>query len=123
MSARHIVEEYGVPKSTLQDRVSGHLLPGTKSGKKRYLDDDEEKELLDFLMYYACIGFPQARTDAIAFVQDVCDRHGIDCQVTHGCWKRLCQRHPDLTLRAAAICHVQGRRGHHLKPLKLILRN
>lgn len=70
-----------VPKSTLQDRVSGHLLPGTKSGKKRYLGDDEEKELVDFLMYCACIGVPQTCTDAIAFVQDVCNYRGKNCKV------------------------------------------
>lgn len=52
LSVHPIAEEYhyGVPESTLQDRVSGHVLPGTKSGKKRYLGDDEEKELVNFLM-------------------------------------------------------------------------
>ncbi len=42
-SVRRIAEEYGIPKSTLQDRISGKVLPGSKSGKKRYLDDDEKK--------------------------------------------------------------------------------
>ena len=44
-SVRRAAEDFGVPKSTLGDRVSGHALPGAVSGPSRYLDDEEEKEL------------------------------------------------------------------------------
>lgn len=40
--------KYGVPKSTLQDTVSGKVLPGSKRGKRRYLSEQEEEELVDF---------------------------------------------------------------------------
>ena len=39
---------YGVPATTLKDRVSGRVKHGTKSGPPKYLNDDEEKELADF---------------------------------------------------------------------------
>ena len=32
MSIRRAAEEYGVPRSTLHDRVTGRVIPGTKSG-------------------------------------------------------------------------------------------
>lgn len=42
MSLRRAAEEYDIPKSTIQDHVSGKVLPGSKSGQ-RYLDDQEEE--------------------------------------------------------------------------------
>ena len=80
-SVRRIAEEYGIPKSTLQDRISGKVLPGSKSGKKRYLDDDEEKELVDFLIGCARIGLPRSRTDVIRLVQSICTQRRIDVSV------------------------------------------
>ena len=48
-SVRRAAEDFGVPKSTLGDRVSGCILPGEVSGPLRYLDDEEEKELAQFV--------------------------------------------------------------------------
>ena len=46
MSFRRASEIHGVPKSTLQDRVSGKVQPGAVSGMShRYLSDLEEEEL------------------------------------------------------------------------------
>ena len=101
-SVRWIAEEYGIPKSTLQDRVSGKVLPGSKSGKKRYLDDDEEEELVQFLINCARIGFPRSRSDVIHLVQNVCTQRGIDVSVSHGWWEGFCSRHQNITLREAA---------------------
>ena len=41
--------EYGVPHSTLDDRISGHVIPGTKSGPAKYLTNEED-ELVQFLL-------------------------------------------------------------------------
>ena len=41
--------EYGVPRTTLQDRITGRVLYGTKPGPKPHLDKTEEKELAEFL--------------------------------------------------------------------------
>lgn len=54
--------EFGVPKTTLKDRVVAH---GSKSGKKPYLTPGEEKELYDYLLLCASIGFPKTRDDVI----------------------------------------------------------
>ena len=37
--------DFGVPRSTLHDRVSRRVVHGVKPGPKPYLDEPEEKEL------------------------------------------------------------------------------
>ena len=49
MSIRQSALEFNVPKSSLGDRVSGRVLPGTTSGPPRYLTLTEENELMQFL--------------------------------------------------------------------------
>ncbi len=50
MSVRHAAIEFGVPKSTLQDRLTGKVQFGTTDGGKRYLSDTEEEELVSFFI-------------------------------------------------------------------------
>ena len=42
--------EYGVPPTTLKDRVAGGVVHGTKIGAKPYLTYEEEQELVSFLL-------------------------------------------------------------------------
>ena len=42
-SIRSAAQMYGVPKSTLNDRVTGRVQFGAHSGPERYLTDEEEK--------------------------------------------------------------------------------
>lgn len=62
---------HGVPKSTLKDRPSGHVVHRTKSGPKPYLCPDKEKELIDHLIKLSIIGLPRVLETAenIATVQ------------------------------------------------------
>ena len=53
--------QYGVPKSTLGDRVSGRVLPGKNSGPPTYLNSLEEKELVQFLLRCCEIGYAKSR--------------------------------------------------------------
>lgn len=50
MSVRRAVYEFGVPKSTLQDRITGKVGLNARSGPERYLDDIEEEKLVNFLL-------------------------------------------------------------------------
>jgi len=43
LSIRQAAEEFNVPKSTLGDRISGRTLHGAKSGRSKYLTDEEEE--------------------------------------------------------------------------------
>ncbi len=59
LTVRRAAVEYGVPRSTLHDRVSGKVFPGAVSGAPRYLDVDEEEELVEFLLGCAEVGYPK----------------------------------------------------------------
>ena len=50
VSVRRAVEEYDIPKSSLGDCISGCILPGVVSGPGKYLSDQEEEELVCFLL-------------------------------------------------------------------------
>ena len=66
LSVRRAAEVYNVPKSTLGDRISRRVLPGSVSGPVRYLSDREEDELIHFLLECASIGYPRSRLEVIA---------------------------------------------------------
>ena len=101
MSIRHASELYGVPKSSLHDRVSGKIQHGARPGPKAYLTFEEEEELAGFLVHTADIGFPRTVAQVLALVQQVLDFKGIDKVCTHGWWQRFCQRHKEISLRSA----------------------
>ena len=53
---RRAAEEFGVPKWTLYDLVSGHVAFEARSGPPHYLNDQEEKQLVNFLIGCAKVG-------------------------------------------------------------------
>ena len=58
--------EFGIPKSTIRDRISGRTLPGATSGPERYLSKDEEQELTHFIKECAKLGYAKTRKQIIA---------------------------------------------------------
>ena len=99
---RRAEEEFGIPSSTLHDHVSGRVHSGQGSGPPKYLTDEEEEELEEFLIGCASVGFAKTRQQVLALVQDVVSRKGRAAQVTHGWWESFKRRHPQLTLRTAS---------------------
>ena len=69
ISVRRAALEYNIPKSTLQDRLSGKVLPGACSGPERYLSPEEEKELAQFVMHCAQVGYARTRQQILAIVE------------------------------------------------------
>ena len=69
-SIRRASEEYAIPKSTLHDRVSGRVQAGECSGPSKYLSDEEEQELEEFLTVCASIGYARSRMQVIALEQE-----------------------------------------------------
>ncbi len=97
---RQAAEEYCIPKSTLQDHLSGKVLMGETSGK-RFLDDEEEEELVSFLIGCAKVGYPRSRKEVIALVQAALEAKGkSDINVSSGWWESFKKRHSELTLRS-----------------------
>jgi hypothetical protein len=101
MKIRHASELYGVPKSTLHDRVTGKVQHGTRPGPSAYLTEEEEEELVEFLLRCAEIGYPHTISQILGIVQQLVNYKGISKKVTQGWWQKFAQRHKEVTLRSA----------------------
>ena len=106
MSIRKAACVYGVPKSTLGDRISGKVLPGTKSGPLSYLTEKEEQELVTFLTRSSAIGYGRTRKEVIAIVERLLFSRGIHKYVTNGWWESFSKRHTELVLRTASTLSI-----------------
>ena len=102
MSVRKAALYYNVPKSTVGDRVSGRIQHGSVSGPPKYLTNEEEHELVRFLIRCASIGFPKTRCEVLSLVQNIVDSKGIKTVVSSRWWQTFCKRNPNVTLRAPA---------------------
>ena len=96
-SVRKAAMYYGVPKSTLGDRVSGRVTHGILSGPPKYLSEEEEEELVRFILGCASVGYPKTRKEILSLVQTQ-----VDKPISHGWWDSFCKRHPNLTFRTPA---------------------
>ena len=52
---------HGVPLSTLKDKLSGCMIHGQKPDHKLYLTKHEEKELTDYLVLAAKVGYSKTQ--------------------------------------------------------------
>ena len=102
LSVRKAAEHYDVPRSTLNDRIQGKVIHGSRSGPSQYLNDAEEEELVLFLLRSSSIGYPRSRNEVIALVQRVYYNKGLSVTVTQGWWKGFCRRNPSIALRTPA---------------------
>jgi hypothetical protein len=101
---------YGVPKTTLHDRVSGKVVHGSNPGPQRYLNCQEESELGTYLKHCARVGYGKTRRDVLNIVQNAASEKGVLCssQVSLGWWRRFLERQKDLSLRQGnATAHVR----------------
>jgi len=69
MGVNRAAMEYGVPRTTLKDRVAGRVEHGCKSGRSPYLTHEEEQELVDYLITCSNIGYPKKRDEVIGIVR------------------------------------------------------
>ena len=96
---------YNVPRKTLDDRVKGKVVHGTKPGRSTILSSEEEEALCNYLLYVAERGFPLTRRMVMAFAWDMAKRNGkahlLNPELGPGMrwWINFRKRHPDITLR------------------------
>ena len=108
LTVRRAAEEHNIPKSTLHDRISGKVF-GAASGPTKYLTDEEEKDLEDFLIGCASVGYARSRHQVMQLAGEVVSRKGFGTSVTHGWWEGFKKRHPQLSLRTAApVSYARG---------------
>ena len=109
-SINKIAALYGVPKSTLHDRISGRVTHGTKSGPAPYLNATEEKELADHLITVAKIGYGKTRKEVKMIAENVAIDKGVlrATRISDGWWKSFLHRQQDLSLRRAdSTAHIR----------------
>ena len=104
LTIRRAAEEYGVPRSTLHDRVAGKVSKTTtKSGPKCYLTKQEEKKLVEFLIGCASIGYAKSMREVLTIAERIVHLHDDkkDIHLSKGWWDKFCKRHPEISLRRA----------------------
>ena len=69
-SVSKAAREYRVPRITLQDRIAGRVLHGSKPGPKTYLDKTEENELADFLETTTEVSYGKTRKQVMNIVEE-----------------------------------------------------
>ena len=69
--------EYGVPKTTLKDRIAGRVKHGTKPGPVAYLDPSEEEELVNFLFECSRVGYGKIKREVLQMVEAAAKKKGI----------------------------------------------
>ena len=99
MSVRRATEQFSVPKSTLGDRVSGRVQPGSHSGPQKYLTDSEESNLATFLIRCAAIGYARSKIEVLSLVHQILASRGRHVVVSNGWFASFQRRHPELVLR------------------------
>ena len=102
VSVNGAADMYGVPRSTLKDRLNGRVLHGTKPGPRPYLEESEERELVKHLKDCAEIGLGKTRGEVLRIAECVAESKGVlkGSQITTGWWRRFMERNPGMSLRA-----------------------
>lgn len=94
---------YGIPKSTLYDRVSGKVTHGDNPGPRPYFSMIEEKEIANFLVDVAKAGYGKKRHEVLSIAGKAAHDKGKPVQssnmLTHGWFRRFLQRQPQLSYR------------------------
>ena len=99
MGVNRAALEFGVPRTTLKDRISGRVVHGSKSGPKPYLTYEQEKEMVDFLITCSKMGYGKTRNEVLKIVEAAMQKKGREGKVSQGWWIRFCERWPSLRLR------------------------
>ena len=99
LSTKCAALQYGVPKSSLGDCISGWVKPGTLSDPPKYLSTEEENELARHLSWRASIGYAKLRNEVLILVQHILDSRGMQRTVSREWWESFSHCHPSLTLR------------------------
>ena len=110
VSANQAARQHGVPPSTLKDCLSGRVLHGAKPGPRPYMGPSEEKELSEYLLASAKVGYGKTRGQIKSIAESVAQEKGIlkGKRILNGWWQRFLQRNPKISLlRNVSTAHVR----------------
>ena len=79
---------HGVSPTTLKGRLSGRVAYGTKPGPVKYLNDEEECTLSDYLVNAAKTGYGKTRKQVKAIVKNVAKEKNLlrSERISDGWW-------------------------------------
>ena len=100
MGVNQASREYGVPTTTIRDRISERVTHGTPMGARSYLNQHEEETLEDFLLTASSIGFGKTRAHVMMYAEMVAKEKNLlrKNHITGRWFDGFCKRHPDLSL-------------------------
>ena len=99
MRSNMAARSFSVPPSTLKNQISGRVKHGTNSGPVPHLDESEEKELVDFLVKSAAMGYGKTKQEVFSILERILiNKKLTDDFKGEGWWIRFLQRHPNLSL-------------------------
>ena len=103
MGVNQASRNFGVPQTTLRDRISGRVEHGTKSGPTSYLTEEEAQELASFLKQASRIGYGKTKKEVLAIVRKMVVKKGHSVKKFNGegWWQRFMRRHNRLSLCTA----------------------
>ena len=102
MSIRRAANFYGIPKSTMCDKLNGQTPMGQKKGPPTKLSPELENRIEKWIVHMARIGYGQTRTDILEKVEELLNKLNIkkmfsDSNGPSIQWYTLFMaRHPDL---------------------------
>ena len=93
--------QFGVPPSTLRDRLSGQVVHGTRPGVAPYLAKEEETQLAEYLASTSKVGYGKTRQQVMNIVQRVAKDKGVlkKDKINCGWFWRFRERNPIVSLR------------------------
>ena len=103
MGTNQAAREFDVPATTLKDRLSGRVRHGSKPGPAPYLTEEEERELAEFLIQVARLGYGKTKQEVLDILRKTLEKKKVDTSKFNGegWWTRFKERHPQLSLRTA----------------------
>ena len=115
---------FGVPRTTLGDRIRGKVVHGTKCGPRPYLSPEEELQLSEFIVEVSQTGYGKPRREIITLAENVVYDKGMlrGGRVTSGWFRRFMERHPDLSIRKGDVTELIKKQKEEEKAKKKQLR-
>ena len=103
-------KDHGILRITLKDRVSRRVEHGTNPDHPKYLNETEEKELVEFLIHTSAVGYGRSRRDVMCIAEKFAKWKNLlrKCKITQGWWREFLRRQEHLSLqRRDNTAHVR----------------
>ena len=120
MSRKMAARQYGIPRTTLVDKLSGKTSLGCALGRSTILTMAEEQVLENYIKDMARVGYPVQKHELLGEVKRVLDHDGRATPFRNNTpgkdwFYGFCRRHPDLALRTP--CTLGHQRSLISKPM------